>query len=302
MARITDVIKKVVLTLRWVANHPLHSRHKAKAIATFMRVQVGARLVKGELCVPFPNETSLLVPPQMKGAAHFIWPSLVDFEEMSFMMHFLRPQDLFVDVGANIGAFTVLASGVTGARTMAYEPGPFAFGFLLKNVLLNNLVDRVTARQMALGSREGKIHFTAGLGTENHVVEANGTEEKIEVPIATLDNELAEKDPALIKIDVEGFESDVIDGGRKILAKPSLQALIMERLKQGNRFGRNETELHDYVRSLSFLPYDYDPISRRLQRIPDDTTGGNLIYVRDLDLVGQRLRSGAGYRFAGRTV
>jgi hypothetical protein len=155
---------------------------------------------------------------------------------------------------------------------------------------------------MALGSREGSIHFTAGLGTENHVVEANGAEEKIEVPMATLDTELAPEDPVLIKIDVEGFESEVIEGARKILAKPSLQALIMERLKHGNRFGRDESKLHDYVRSLSFLPYSYDPVSRELQRIPSDTTGGNLIYVRDLDLASQRLRSGAGYRFAGRTV
>src|SRR5207247_1315444 len=122
------------------------------------------------VCVPFANDTSLLVPPQMKGSVHFIWPGLYDFEEMSFILHFLRPEDLFIDAGANIGVFTILASGAIGARTIAFEPAPFAYQYLSKNILLNNLSTLVSARNVALGNGEGKIRFTTGLGTENHIV------------------------------------------------------------------------------------------------------------------------------------
>jgi hypothetical protein len=51
----------------------------------------------------------------MKGAAHFIYPGVCEFEEMAFVLHYARPTDLFVDVGANIGAYTVLAAGASGA-------------------------------------------------------------------------------------------------------------------------------------------------------------------------------------------
>jgi tRNA G37 N-methylase Trm5 len=60
----------------------------------------------------------------MKGAVHYIAPRLGEFEEMAFVMHFLRSGELFVDVRANVGAFTVLAAGVAGAEVRAFEPNP----------------------------------------------------------------------------------------------------------------------------------------------------------------------------------
>ena len=75
----------------------------------------------------------------MKGAAHYITPRLCEFEEMAFVMHFLRPGELFVDVGANVGAFTVLAAGVAGAAVRAFEPNPGTFEMLERNVRLNGL-------------------------------------------------------------------------------------------------------------------------------------------------------------------
>ena len=113
------LLKKIFATLRWVANHPLNRRCKTKAVWNFCVAQVAARLVPGDICRPFPNQTKLLISPGMKGAAHFIFPGLCEFEEMAFVLHFLRPDDLFVDVGANVGAYTILASGAVGARSVS---------------------------------------------------------------------------------------------------------------------------------------------------------------------------------------
>src|ERR1022692_136794 len=296
------MFKKFYLTLRWAANHPVNHGSKAKAILNFIRAQIGARMVLGDVCVPFPNETRLLIPPSMKGATHFIWPGLVDFEEMSFVMHFLRPEDLFVDVGANIGAFTVMASAVAGARTIAYEQAPFAFGYLERNTWLNKLSERVVVRAIALGATEGKIHFTAGLGTENHISEGDSGEERIEVQLSTLDAQLAGLEPTVIKIDVEGFESDVLAGAKGVLAKPSLQALILERVGNASRFGRDESNLHKYVHNLGFNPYGYGPKSRELHPIDGELAHGNVIYVRNSEMAAERLRLAPAYRFADRSI
>jgi FkbM family methyltransferase len=296
------MIKKWFLTFRWVVRHPLNRGAGWRALYQFGRAQVGARLVQSEVCVPFPNETRLLVPPQMKGSAHFIWPSLPSFEVMSFVAHFLRPGDLFVDIGANIGAFTILASGVAGARTVAFEPAPLASGCLHRNIRLNNLSDRVTPRDVALGSRAGKVQMTAGLGTENHIMGASNGVESVEVEMCTLDAELGDKDPTVIKMDVEGFESEVVAGGRKVLIKRSLLALIMEKTEQANRYGKNEIELHEWIRGQAFFPCSYDPEKRALQAVPPEKARGDIIYVRNLEAANERLRLGPPYRFAGKSI
>jgi len=291
------MIGKLVRTLRWAANHPISNGAKFNGMYRFAAAQVGARLTPGDVCVPFPNETNLLVPPWMKGAAHFIWPSVVEFDEMSFIMHFLRPDDLFVDVGANIGAFTVLAGAVAGAKTLSFEPGPLAYSFLVKNILLNNLSARATPLNMALGRTEGTVSFTKGLGTENFVVQGKSDLEQVTVRQSTLDLQTAGMEPVAMKIDVEGFEKEVMAGAEKFLQKPSLQAMIMERVGNAGRFGEDESVLHDTIRSLSFIPCAYDPLTRKLRRVPD-AAQGNIIYVRDMGRAGERLRLAPSWRFA----
>jgi FkbM family methyltransferase len=295
------MIGKLLRTLRWAANHPVSHGAKWNGMYRFAAAQVGARMTPGDVCVPFPNNSSLLIPPWMKGAAHFIWPSLVEFDEMSFFMHFLRAEELFVDVGANIGAFTVLAGAVAGARTLSFEPGPLAYSFLVKNIHLNNLTGRAIPRNIALGRSQGTVSFTAGLGTENYVVQGKSELEVVTVEQSTLDIQTRGLEPVAMKIDVEGFEKEVLAGADEFLRKPSLHAMIMERVGNAGRFGQDESPLHEYVRSLSFVPCAYEALTRTLRRVPD-TAEGNIIYVRDLEKAGARLRAAQAWHFGGKTV
>ena len=84
----------------------------------------------------------------MTGATGNIYTGLHEFQEMSFLLHMLRHDDLFVDVGANIGSYTVLASAVIGAKSISIEPIPNAFRNLMQNIILNDIKVRVTAHNM----------------------------------------------------------------------------------------------------------------------------------------------------------
>src|SRR5260221_7891101 len=132
-----NLIFKIATALQFTANHPLNRNRKFRAIAEYGLIQMAARLVPGDLCLEFPNQTRLLISPQMKGAAHFITPRLCEFDEMAFVMHFLRAGEMFADVGANVGAFTVLAAGVAGAKAVSFEPSPTTFEMLSRNVRVN---------------------------------------------------------------------------------------------------------------------------------------------------------------------
>ena len=249
----------------------------------------------------FPNRTRLLVSPHMKGAAHFIAPGLNEFNDMAFVMHFLRPGEMFADVGANVGAFTVLAAGVAGAHALCFEPSAETFDMLSRNVRLNNLSDRVRPVNAVVGRSIGSVQFSSGLGTENHVAAAAEKDNSVTVPMTTLDHELAATPAILLKVDVEGFETEVFGGAESTLKNPALQAIITEHNGFGNRYGYDEEALHVTIRSHGFKACTYEPFERRLRPLGEGE-GGNIIYIRNVDAANERLRTAAAFQLGSLKV
>lgn len=236
----------------------------------------------------------------MKGAAHFISPGLCEFDEMCFVVHYLRENDLFADVGANVGAFTVLASGAAKARTVSFEPSPRTFAYLRRNIVLNYLGSLARPVHAAVGEKPGRLKLTENLGTENYICPP-GHGGGVEVDVTTLDVELTEECPILMKVDVEGFESEVFGGAGKLLANPALRAMIVEKTGIGDRYGHNEGLLHRRIRSHGFIPCAYAAIERKLTQVSDGTQG-NIVYVRNFQDTANRIRNAGVFSFKGATL
>lgn len=297
-----NFLRKVLPALWAQGRHPLNRQSSALAAWNFAIAQLASRAVPGDICVDFPNGSRLLVPPHMKGAAHFIHPGLCEFEDMSFVMHFVRPGELFVDAGANIGAYTVLASAAIGAQAIAFEPNPSTFRALTANVALNSIGQLVKTVNTALGQSEGRLQMTDGRGTENCAC-ANGQPAAgtVSVPMATLDKALAGQNPVLLKMDVEGFESAVFTGAAQTLAAQSLKAMIIERNGAGAAYGFDEDALHKNIRDHGFRPCAYAPFTRTLSEIASNASG-NILYIRDLIACRQRLKTAPAFRFKDFTI
>jgi FkbM family methyltransferase len=116
-----------------------------------------------------------------------IYCGLHEFVDMAFVLHALKSNDVFLDVGANIGSYTVLASGVCGARTIAFEPDPKTAEHLRRNIEINALDDLVKVHEVALGRAAGKGVLTVGLDTVNHVA-VPGEAYTQTVPMCRLDD------------------------------------------------------------------------------------------------------------------
>ena len=278
-------------TLRFIARHPLNRRAPLKALGRFVAWQFATRLQPGAFVVPYVGETRLLVARGMTGATGNVYCGLHEFEDMAFVLHALRAEDVFVDVGANVGSYTVLASGAVGARSISFEPAPRAYRGLLDNLRLNDLLPRVEARNEALASAPGEVEFTADFDTGNHVVAGPqrgvGT---VRVPVTTLDIALAQHCPALLKIDVEGYETSVVDGADRTLRSPSLSAVLMELNGSGARYGFDDRRLHERILRYGFMPAQYDPERRELRaREWRGSSEGNLLYVRNVDSLRERV-------------
>lgn len=300
--------KHLRYTFRIIAHHPL-TRHKAlPALKRWLLWQIGSRLVPGPVAVPFVNHTRLLVGPRMHGATLNVYVGLDEFEDMSFLLHFLRPQDLFVDVGAAVGAYTVLAAGAIGASAMAFEPTPEAFHALRANVNLNGFGDRAACYPLAVGREVGTAQFTTGLGTLNHIVpQAERLESgHTEIEMTTLDGELAAGEPALIKIDVEGFEQAVLGGAEATLGRSSLGAMIIEIGKGCKKYGTTPAQTFDRVTGYGFTACRYEPVGRHLTEVTreawTESRGTNTIFCRDVEVCRDRVGSAPAFRVIGREI
>lgn len=289
-------------TLGLIVQHPLNRPRRTRALVNYARWQIGSRLLPGTAAVPYVGPTRLLAKPGMTGVTGNVYCGLHEFEEMGFVLHALRPGDLFLDVGANVGSYTVLAAGACGAAVVAVEPIPTTFRHLTDNVRLNAIEPLVELCNVGLGDRPGELEFSADLDTVNHVLSG---EERLRgggvtVPVATVDALLAGRSPTLVKIDVEGFETQVVAGAGTTLGSPGLLAVLMELNGSGTRYGFDEEALHRKVLAYGFEACAYAPLTRTLQpSARRGTVSGNILYVRDLAGLRARVASAPSYAVHG---
>lgn len=290
-------------TLSFIVRHPLNRGRVGRALLRFLGWQLRSRLRNRPAPMPFVDETRLLVERGMTGATGNVYCGLHEFEEMSFALHVLRPCDLFVDVGANVGSYTVLTSGAAGCQTIAFEPGPAAFHWLLRNIDLNGLADLTVALNAAAGSQEGSVRLTSSLDTGNRVMDPEeDISDSIEVAVHALDDVVSDT-PRILKIDTEGFEGEVLAGARGLLARDEPMALIIEMNGSGERFGFSDRILDESIRNAGFEEAFYDPFNRCLTKRPKPhTTRGNAIYVRGWDFFVARVCASRPYLVLGRLI
>lgn len=161
--------------------------------------------------------------------------------ETDLLLDHLLPGDMVVDIGANIGVYTLPMAkqvGETG-KVYAFEPVPRNFALLMKNLQANQLTN-VIAKQMALLDKPGSALFH--LSQESCTFFDNGTSKKgIPVLVDTLEHVLftmhQEQRPInVIKIDTEGCEPFIILGAKEIISQ-QCPTLILEYWPYGYRHG-----------------------------------------------------------------
>jgi FkbM family methyltransferase len=240
----------------------------------------------------------------MAGATGNIYCGLHEFEDMALVLHALRPGDLFVDIGANIGSYTILAAGACGANVLAAEPVPSTFAQLCTNIRLNGLEHLVTPKNVAVGAKASVLRMSSDLDTVNHVVSSGEVaEHTVEVQVDSLDSLLGADSAALIKIDTEGYETEVIAGAQRVLSSSGVLAILVELNGSGARYGFDEYKLHLAVVEHGFNTYAYDPIARKLTAMHGARNPtGNTLYVRDVTALEARIKSAPRHHVHGTTL
>jgi len=291
----------VMTTVRAIARHPLNADRPGRALTRFVRWQIASRIAPGPVIVPFVNDAVLAVARGMTAATGNVYCGLYGFEEMGFLLHALRKGDLFVDVGANIGAYTVLAGAAVGASCIAFEPAPSAFAALQRNIRLNDIGLLCDAHNAAAGGEDGVLLFTNDQGATNHVA-LEMAKNTISVPVHTLDGVIGDRMPTIAKIDAEGFETEVLKGALGLLGRTSLLAVIIQLNGRGALYGFDEESIRRKMLDCGLRLHRYDPFERKLMEAPRTNAGRYALYCRDTDRVRWLVSSAPRYRVRDRDL
>lgn len=173
----------------------------------------------------------------------------------------LKPGDCFVDLGANVGYYTMMAAWhlrrFAGSKVFAFEPNEKAFGYLEQNKRLNNLDNLILAPQ-AVGDCAGQmaLHLDPESSLQSSLRPyLPRLVERREVPVTTLDAFLAEHGPAnvkLMKMDIEGAELLALRGARETIARCRPVIFYEENPRSYAAFGYRPEDVRDFLEGLGY--------------------------------------------------
>ncbi len=201
----------------------------------------------------------------------------------NFLRNYLKPGDVVIDVGANIGFHTLISSVTVGEQGKVYsiEAHPKTYKALCGNVKFNGF-NNVKTYHLAIGEKQGHITFSDKRQDDRNSVISDS--EGIRVEMNQLDNmDIGESSIALLKVDVEGYEKFVFEGADRLLEN-TLCIYYESAEDHFHQFGYSCVELNDILRAKDFDLFRF--ADDRLLRISESyisKKAENIIAVRDID-------------------
>ncbi|HEY5395670.1 MAG TPA: FkbM family methyltransferase [Trebonia sp.] len=207
--------------VRYVWGHPANSGQRVRAVLRAARYQARARLLRRRAVARLGERSRLWVDPHRTAASMVLYANPPDLPEMLAWRRALRGGGLFIDVGANIGTYTIWAAEL-GAEVIAIEPAADTFALLQENIALNGY--QVTAVRAAAGDHCGTARFTSGLDAGNSLA----PDGPVVTELVTIDALIGDRRVTGMKVDVEGFEIDVLRGAARALADRRIGLIQVE--------------------------------------------------------------------------
>jgi FkbM family methyltransferase len=222
-------------------------------------------------------------------------------QEICFIKRFLRPDESFMDIGANIGYHSLVAarclSGGEG-KVFAFEPTPQTFGWLVQNIRTNDLKN-IIPLDKALSDKPGTFAFHQYHGGRDAYnsfgnIMQSAAQSTVEVETTTIDLFMAGTSGAgisLVKIDVEGWELPVFKGGMEYLSRPDAPVLMVEFTDDNARkAGFNCQKLYDLGRELGYTWYEIKDNEIKPSPKKSYYEYQNLYAAKDVEMVQERWR------------
>ena len=287
MSKLKPILSKIQKRFDMFKTHELTSNHAFKALFRYI-ITNSTFLYKTKITHNWVEGLKLSIQKGDAGLVGNIYYGLYEFRESLFLLHFLRREDCFLDVGANMGHFSILTSGSIGNRSICVEPLESTFNRLKEQVSLNKLDTLVQAHNCGVSSEAGTLFLSNDKGVMNKIVDECHPHATA-IDVKTIDQLVNTTTITAMKIDVEGYELQALKGAVKTLNNAALKVIIIELNGSGKNYNIEDDEISNFLVERGFSPYRYVPFTRCLNPVDKyDKSQFNTIFIRDVDFVNQR--------------
>jgi FkbM family methyltransferase len=280
-----------------ITEHPANAEHPWRAVGRSCWWQVRKRA--GRRPIDIDYEGFRLRCYADSGSASNVWyfTARYDHPEMTFLDRYLRPGDHALDVGANIGTYSLFIAARVGptGRIDAVEAEPTTAERLRHTIGRNDLAGLVHLHPVAVDAQQGTVRFFVDRDVANGIAtEDDPRGLAIEVPARALDSLVApDRRLAVAKLDVEGVEVQALEGATALLSHQRPPVWIVEVIATQLRwFGTTADDLYDLYEAAGYEPYCYDVTTNQLIHQPDPVKGNVLFVATDqLGMIRDRLEA-----------
>ena|SRR2546425_1011120 len=221
-----------------------------------------------------------------------IWEPL----ETDLVKKEIKKGDIVLDIGANIGYYTLIFAKLVGkeGKVYAFEPDPNTFALLKKNIEMNRY-GNVVLEQKAVSNKTGKIKlYLSSYSVDNRTYDSGDGRKYIEVESMRLDDYFKNDDEkiSVVKMDIQGAEGIAIEGMPMLLEKNEKLKIITEFWPLGlQRCGTEPRNFSKLLEKYGFKLYNINEQEKKIKLIttdalsktytPEKDNYTNLLCVRD---------------------
>jgi FkbM family methyltransferase len=277
-----------------IVNHPANRQARISAFMRAARWQLSKRLTGRPLDICYHGKHLRCHPASHSASRAIYFSCLPDYWEMRFILDYLRPGDAFIDVGANVGLYTILALSVVGdqGQIHAFEPNPLVAAMLRESIALNS-AENITVHEIGLADTDGVAAFSsAGDDCVSHIVSSSG-DIGTQIPICRLDRLLPEAPYAMMKLDIEGYEPFAIRGASQWTQNQIPPVMLVEMGGYTKRYGIRTDEFVEELDQIGYFTAVYNPESCQIQPCkPWEIPSDNVLAIAKgrQELIEKRLR------------
>jgi FkbM family methyltransferase len=227
----------IPIIARSIWTNPGNRGKRLRKTADAVAWQLQKRVIGTRRWLTLPNGCQFMAYPDCVVSSALIYTDWPEFVELMFLRSKLKTGEIVIDVGANVGHVSLLLADIVGPQHIfAFEPTPISFKRLKENWQLNNwTTDRLF--QCAVGATEGHAFIPDVMKplTTNTLVKDDTADTVVDVAVVTLEQmrgHWRNQPIGLLKIDVEGYEEQVFQGSKAVLATDRPRFIMFESLNQ----------------------------------------------------------------------
>lgn len=248
--------------------HPGNRRRRTLGLARFLGWQFVKHVLRRPVVIDFHSKRLKCYPDSTSTSAAIYFSGYPDYWEMKFLQAYLRPGDNFLDIGANTGVYSILASACIGPQGCidAFEPVERTAARIEEQAELNGLT-QLRVHRLAVSDQDGELEF--GYSSSDAMMHARrpgeAAEGKLRVKSVMLDTFPHYRNYAVGKMDIEGAEPLAFAGAAERLRQANPPVWLLELAGYSTCYGVSSEEVVRRLAQAGFACAIFHPDSGTLE-------------------------------------